>query len=296
MHEQDSKHATGTLYVVATPIGNLADLSPRAVQVLNAVGLIASEDTRHSSRLRKAHDIQTPMMALHQHNEAQVLTGLIDRLKAGQSVALISDAGTPLISDPGSLLIQQAHLHQVPVSPIPGPCAAIAALSAAGIDCDRFVFEGFLPPKAQARQAKLEALQNETRTMVFYEAPHRLLASLTCMRDTFGPDHVVTLAAELSKIHEKVIKTTLGLAVDMWQDKAIKGEWVLVLAGCEPKQVPLTEIERLLCLLLEQCSLRQSVKIAHEFSKLPKNQLYKQAVALQKMVNISSKNAKDADK
>ena len=285
MHEQSTQ---GTLYVVATPIGHLGDLSPRAVQVLNAVDLIAAEDTRHSSRLKKAHDIQTPMMALHQHTEAKVLSRLIDRLLAGQSIALVSDAGTPLISDPGYLLIGQAHQHAVPVSPIPGPCAAIAALSVAGIDSERFVFEGFLPAKASARLARLQALQYETRSMVFYEAPHRLQACLADMCAVFGPEHVLTMASELTKIHEKVIKSTFADAVAMWQDRTIKGEWVLVVAGQAAKTSAPSDVERLLASLLDQCTLRQSVNIAQAYTGLAKNQLYQQAVALQKKTNYTS--------
>jgi len=200
----------GTLYVVATPIGNLADISERARQVLAAVAVIAAEDTRHSGQLLKHLAISTPMLALHEHNERQASQGIIERLQRGEDVALISDAGTPLLSDPGYLLVGAAHQAGIRVSPIPGASAMLSALSAAGLPTDRFVFEGFLPARAGPRRSRLEALQHEPRTIVYYEAPHRLLESLQDMLDIFGAGRPAVLARELTKIHETIRLSTLG--------------------------------------------------------------------------------------
>lgn len=192
----------GTLYVVATPIGNLEDISARALRVLREVALIAAEDTRHSSRLLAHFGIQTPLAACHEHNERNEGERFIERLQAGDDVALISDAGTPLISDPGYHLVRQARAAGVAVVPVPGACALIAALSAAGLPSDRFIFEGFLPAKAAARRTRLEALKAEPRTLIFYEAPHRILESLGDFEDVFGGERMAVLGRELTKTFE----------------------------------------------------------------------------------------------
>ena len=184
----------GTLYIVATPIGNLGDWSQRAQDVLAKVSLIAVEDTRHSSKLMNHFGIQTPMFAYHEHNEKTASEKLLARLRSGESIALISDAGTPLISDPGYPLVSQAHAEGIRVSPVPGPSAVIAALSASGLPTDRFVFEGFLPSKSQARKSRLETLQADTRTLVFYESPHRIAETLDDMLLVFGVERVAVLA------------------------------------------------------------------------------------------------------
>src|SRR5690554_4441018 len=189
----------GTLYVVATPIGNLEDISARALRVLTEVSLIAAEDTRHSTRLLQHFGIRTPLVACHEHNEREEGGRFITRLLAGEDIALISDAGTPLISDPGYHLVRQARAAQVQVVPVPGACALIAALSAAGLPSDRFVFEGFLPAKQVARCTRLETVKADPRTLIFYEAPHRLLDSVADMRDVFGAERPAVLARELTK-------------------------------------------------------------------------------------------------
>lgn len=272
----------GTLYVVATPIGHLSDLSPRAVQTLNEVAWIAAEDTRHSQRLKKMHAIDTPMVALHQHNEAAAIARVAAALQAGESVGLISDAGTPLISDPGQQLVQALRSQGLPVSPIPGPCALVAALSVAGLPTDRFVFEGFLPAKAGARRTLLQTLATEMRTMVFYEAPHRLLLSLQAMVGVFGADRRVVLAAELTKMHEKILSFALADAVAFWAhgDAAPKGEWVVLVAGCKGPARDDGELDRMLRCLLTECSLKQAVAVATRCLDLPKNHVYERALAL----------------
>ena len=197
-----SNSTAGTLYVVATPIGNLDDISARALKILSSVALIAAEDTRHSVRLLQHFGINTPLAACHEHNERDEGNRFITRLQAGDSVALISDAGTPLISDPGYHLVRQARAAGIAVVPVPGACALIAALSAAGLPSDRFIFEGFLPAKAVGRKARLSQLKEEPRTLIFYEAPHRILECLQDMESVFGAERPALLARELTKTFE----------------------------------------------------------------------------------------------
>jgi 16S rRNA (cytidine1402-2'-O)-methyltransferase len=224
---------SGTLFVVATPIGNLEDLSPRARQTLADVDLIAAEDTRHTGRLLSHFGVETRLLALHDHNETDRAERVIRELAAGRSVALVSDAGTPLISDPGYRLVKAAHEAGINVSPIPGPSAMIAALSVAGLATDRFCFEGFLPAKKKGRRDALAGLANETRTMVFYESVHRMESSVADMVDVFGRARSVFLGREMSKMHEQCISTTLGeLARQVMDDEITqKGEIVVVVAG-----------------------------------------------------------------
>ncbi|MDM7322993.1 MAG: 16S rRNA (cytidine(1402)-2'-O)-methyltransferase [Gammaproteobacteria bacterium] len=227
----------GTLYVVATPIGNLTDLSPRAREVLASVDLIAAEDTRHSRKLLQHFGIATPLTAMHAHNEQQRVEDLLGRLRGGQSLALISDAGTPLLSDPGFPLVRAALRAGVRVSPIPGPSAAMAALSVCGLPSDRFIFEGFLPAKGTARKARLAELLDETRTLIFFEAPHRLLDTLRDMVVVLGAEREATLARELTKTFETVRLGTLGTLVD-WvagDEDQQRGECVILVRGGAPR-------------------------------------------------------------
>ena len=224
----------GTLFVVATPIGNLDDLSPRAREVLEIVDLIAAEDTRHTGRLLGHFGIRTRQFALHEHNEDQAATLLIAKLSGGQSVALVSDAGTPLISDPGYRLLQAAHEHGIKVSPITGASAVIASLSVAGLPTDRFCFEGFLPAKKSARRGRLGKLARETRTIVFFESVHRIGECLNDLIDMFDPARRAFVGRELTKIHEQCVSATLVELKRMIDDGSIatKGEFVLVVEGC----------------------------------------------------------------
>ena len=274
----------GTLFVVATPIGNLQDMSPRALQVLKDVRLIAAEDTRHSARLMQHFGIDTPMTACHDHNERDKGERLVERLLAGDDVALISDAGTPLISDPGYHLVRAAREAGVRVCPIPGPCALVAALSAAGLPSDRFAFEGFLPAKASGRRQRLQALAAEPRTWMLYEAPHRLLECLEDMRDILGPERQVVLARELTKTFETIRGAPVGELVEWVRSDSDqqRGECVLVVeampardeeAGLDP------EAERVLDVLLEELPVKQAAALAAKITGQKKNRLYQLALA-----------------
>jgi 16S rRNA (cytidine1402-2'-O)-methyltransferase len=273
----------GALYVVATPIGNLEDISARALRVLREVSLIAAEDTRHSSRLLAHFGIQTPLAACHEHNERDEGGRFIGRLLAGEDVALISDAGTPLISDPGYHLVRQARAAGVAVVPVPGACALIAALSAAGLPSDRFIFEGFLPARAAARRARLEALKEEPRTLIFYEAPHRILESLGDFRDVFGGDRTAVLGRELTKAFE----TLKGLPLDelrAWVEadsNQQRGECVVLVEGWHAPQdesAVNAEALRVLDLLLAEMPLKRAAAIAAEITGVRKNLLYQAAL------------------
>lgn len=275
----------GILYVVATPIGNLEDLTPRAARVLSEAALIAAEDTRHSRKLLDHFDIRTPLTAVHDHNEADRVLQLIERLVHGDSIALISDAGTPLVSDPGYRLVRAAHAAGVEVCPVPGACAAIAALSAAGLPSDRFCFEGFLPAKAAARRERLAALVAESRTLMFYEAPHRLQETVTDLCALFGGEREVTLARELTKAYETVWTGALAglvdrLALDPGQ---CRGEIVLVLAGAPvapPTGDEAAARELLQVLLDEGLAVKQAAHIGTRLTGWPRKQLYDWAVEM----------------
>ncbi len=271
------------LYVVATPIGNLGDMVPRAVTILQSVDLIAAEDTRHSRRLFDHFDIPTRCVAYHDHSSAAELAALLDELQAGRSIALISDAGTPLVSDPGYRLVDAALSAGIKVVPIPGACAVIAALSAAGLPTDRFVFEGFLPAKMQARRQRLEALRREPRTLVFYEAPHRLLETLDDFEFVFGAERVAVLARELTKMHETIRRAPIG-ELRAWarEHNQGRGECVLLLQG-DPEEALLdADSERVLRLLLEELPLKQAAALAAKITGHKKNELYQLALTLQK--------------
>lgn len=279
--------ASGTLYVVATPIGNLDDISARMLKTLQNVALIAAEDTRHSARLMQYFGINTPLIACHDHNERDQGLRLVERLLAGESIALISDAGTPLISDPGFHLVRAARAAGVPVVPVPGPCALVAALSAAGLPSDRFVFEGFLPARSSGRRQQLEALCEEPRTLIFYEAPHRLLESLRDMQTVFGDERVVVLARELTKTFE-TIKGAPLVELCAWVEadsNQQRGECVLLVEGWrapEGEESLSAEVLRILQLLLAELPLKRAAALAAEITGVRKNLLYQEALRLQK--------------
>ena len=272
-----ANNAAGCLYVVATPIGHLDDLSPRAAKVLAEVDLIAAEDTRHTQQLLAAKGLRRPLLALHDHNEAQQVEQLLARLRAGEHLALVSDAGTPLISDPGFRLVRAAREAGFKVSPIPGACAAIAALSVAGLASDRFVFEGFLPAKSSARRERLQALQDESRTLLFYESSHRIEECLADMAAELGATRQAVLARELTKLFETVLSGSLEalcaqLAADANQRK---GEFVVVVQGAsENTDARLLEGQRVFALLREHLPASKAAKLAAEISGAPRKALY----------------------
>lgn len=268
----------GTLYVVATPIGNLDDMVPRAIQTLQTVAVIAAEDTRHSARLLSHFDIKTPAVAYHDHSDEHRTEQLIARLLTGEDVALISDAGTPLVSDPGYRLVRTAREQGIRVVPIPGACAMIAALSAAGLPSDRFAFEGFLPAKQVARTTQLESLAGDTRTLVFYEAPHRILETLQDMLSVFGAEREVVIAREVTKTFETIKGDKLSAMVD-WvaaDSNQQRGEIVLLVHGAvkaEHAEIS-AEQERVMKVLLEELPVKQAAAIGAKITGLKKNFLY----------------------
>jgi len=267
----------GTLYVVATPIGNLGDLSARAREVLAAVDAICAEDTRHTQPLLTAFGIDKPLVALHEHNETEQAAKMVLRLQAGQTLALVSDAGTPLVSDPGYRFVREVRAAGLAVSPIPGACAAIAALSIAGIPSDRFCFEGFLPAKSSARRERLQALARESRTLVFYESSHRIEESLVDFIGVFGGEREAVLARELTKLFETVLGDTLAALLEKVRgdDNQRKGEFVLIVRGCEDDEsAVLAEGKRLYAKLAEHMSPSQAAKLAAELSGAPRKALY----------------------
>jgi len=273
----------GSLYVVATPIGNLDDISARALRILRDVALIAAEDTRHSARLLQHFGIETPLAACHEHNERDQGGRFLARLQAGEDVALISDAGTPLISDPGYHLVRQARAAGFAVVPVPGACALIAALSAAGLPSDRFIFEGFLPAKAAGRRARLDQVREEPRTLIFYEAPHRILECLQDMRDVFGDDRPALLARELTKTFETLQGLPLAELCD-WvaaDSNQQRGECVVLVAGWlapEGEEAVSAEALRVLDLLMAEMPLKRAAALAAEITGVRKNLLYQVAL------------------
>lgn len=275
--------SAGTLYVVATPIGNLEDISARALRVLREVALIAAEDTRHSARLMAHFGIGTPLAACHEHNERDQGERFLDLLRDGKDVALISDAGTPLISDPGFHLVRAARAAGIRVVPVPGACALVAALSAAGLPSDRFIFEGFLPAKSAARRARLETLREESRTLIFYEAPHRILECLADLGDIFGAQRPALLARELTKTFETLKGLPLGelhawVAADTNQQR---GECVLVVGGWEAPagdDAVDGEVLRILDLLLGELPVKRAAALAAQITGVRKNLLYQLAL------------------
>ncbi|MCS6123347.1 16S rRNA (cytidine(1402)-2'-O)-methyltransferase [Shewanella baltica] len=267
------------LYIVPTPIGNLGDMSSRAIEVLNQVSLIACEDTRHSGKLLSHFGITTKTTALHDHNERARAQWIVDQLAAGLSIALISDAGTPLISDPGYHLVSHVRQSGFNVIPLPGPCAAITALSASGLPSDRFTFEGFLPSKEKARADKLLALKEDPRTLIFYESPHRIEHSLTTMVEVLGGDRHVVMAREVTKTFETFLSGPVSevLAKVSTDPNQQKGEIVLMVHGyhlSDDEAIPTVAINTLK-LLCEELPLKKAAAIAAQIHGLKKNALYK---------------------
>ncbi|MCX8087623.1 MAG: 16S rRNA (cytidine(1402)-2'-O)-methyltransferase [Rhodocyclaceae bacterium] len=272
---------TGTLFIVATPIGNLADITLRALETLKAVDLIACEDTRHARRLLDHYGIRTPCLALHEHNERAAAARLIDSLAAGQNVALISDAGTPAISDPGARAVAAVRAAGLRITPIPGPNAAIAALSAAGFE-GPFYFAGFLPAKAGARQTALAALKTMPATLVFFEAPHRIAETVADLAALFEPEREIVIARELTKRFEEIARLPLSTA-PAWlaaEEHRPRGEFVLIVSAPPPKAGLDAESERILKLLLAELPVKQAAKLAAGITGLPKNALYARALEI----------------
>ncbi len=273
---------SGTLYLVATPIGNLGDFSPRAVETLEAVDFIAAEDTRVSVKLLNHFEIKKPLVSYHQHNHVTVGQAILSRLLGGESCALVTDAGTPAISDPGEELVRLCADNGVEVLSIPGCCAAVNALAISGLPTGRFTFEGFLSVNKKTRREHLAALENEERTMIFHEAPHKLLSTLEDLSAAFGPERPVALCRELTKLHEETIRTTLGQAADHWRDTAPKGEFVLVVAGRPPRQEAAMTVEeavdRVLVLRDSGMRLKDAAREVADATGLSKNELYAAAL------------------
>lgn len=273
---------SGRLFIVATPIGNLEDISRRALDVLASVDVILAEDTRHSGRLLRRYGIKTRVRAFHEHNEAEVNEAVIARLEDGLDAALISDAGTPLVSDPGYQLVRSAHEHGVQVIPIPGPSAVLAALSASGLATDRFRFEGFLPSRREARRRRLTAVADAPETLVILESPHRVLASLGDMAEIFGSEREGAIAKELTKVFETVRRDSLtGLQRWLEADPARqKGEFVIVVAGAAGHETEAGEPQALLSALLSELPLKTAVRLTADISGMSRNRLYALALEL----------------
>jgi 16S rRNA (cytidine1402-2'-O)-methyltransferase len=281
---------SGTLFLVATPIGNLQDITLRAIEVLKLVHYVAAEDTRKSRVLLNNFGINKPLISLHAHNENERTSALLEKLLQGSNIALISDAGTPLISDPGAYLVQEARKHKISVTPIPGPCAAIAALSASGIPCNNFFFFGFLPPQSSARRKVLETFQDTLYPVVFYEAPHRILALLDDIKTVFESNRLIGFAKEITKQFEYFFSGSAEEAIAWINEEAgrQKGEFVVILAGKSKKIDEDKEsgnfsssLESLLKTLLKSLPLKQAVQLATEISGEKKNTVY--ALALKQM-------------
>jgi 16S rRNA (cytidine1402-2'-O)-methyltransferase len=279
----ESMSPVGTLYIVATPIGNLGDITARALETLRSVTLIAAEDTRHSARLLQHFGIQTRMTSYHDFSDDTRVELLLRALQDGQSVALISDAGTPLISDPGYRLVRRARERGLRVVPIPGVCAMTAALSAAGIPSDRFAFEGFPPAKHTARLKFFQLLQQEARTLVFYESPHRILECVEDMAEGFGAERIAVIARELTKTFETIHSDTLGNLLTWMRadENQQRGEFVVLVKGAETAQddeIP-ADAKRILQVLMEELSLKQAASLASRLTGVKKNLLYALALA-----------------
>lgn len=281
---RDGSAGAAALYIVATPIGNLGDMSRRALDVLQSVDLIAAEDTRHSSRLTQHFGIGTRLVSYHDFSTRAREDSILDDLHAGRSVALISDAGTPLISDPGYTLVARAREQGIAVIPVPGPCALTTALSAAGLPTDRFAFEGFPPHKSGARKQLFESLAAEQRTLVFYESPHRISESVQDMRDVFGGERQAVICRELTKTWETIHGDALAALCEWLQadDNNRRGEFVVLVHGArEPEAEALSaDAERTLKILLEELPVKQAAALAAKISGLKKNLLYKRALEL----------------
>ena len=279
MIEEKNKIIPRTLYLVATPIGNLADMSERALKVLSEVDFVAAEDTRNTQRLLTYFGINRPLVSYHEHNKVQSGERIIERLSSGESCALVTDAGTPAISDPGADLVKLCAERGIAVSSIPGACAAINALALSALPTERFCFEGFLPVANKERKKRLESLKSEERTMIFHEAPHKLRTTLDDMAATFGEGRKVSLCRELTKINEDVMRTTFGEAVRIYSEREPKGEYVLVVEGTSEQQAPpeteLTVEEQVAYYMEGGMSKMDAIKATAKSRGIPKNDVYK---------------------
>lgn len=284
LNSNESQPQSGTLYIVATPIGNLQDISQRALEVLREVDWVAAEDTRHTKPLLQNFAINQNLMSLHEHNEAERSEQLLQKLLAGENGALVSDAGTPLINDPGYVLVKRLREAGVSVVPVPGASAVIAALSAAGLPTDRFTYEGFLPARSSKRIQQLETLQDEKRTLVFYESPHRLLDSLQDMQQVFGQERQIVVAKELTKQFEQFVSGTLKEVVGYFLENRdrVRGEFVLMVKGfenLEPKQS--SDYDPLIASLLKQnLPVKQISEIVADYFSVKKKAVYQRALEL----------------
>ena len=272
----------GTLYLVPTPIGNLGDISPRAAQVLGEVDFIAAEDTRVTLKLLNHLGLKKSLVSYYRHNTDEAGERVLERLMAGDSCALVTDAGTPAVSDPGEALVALCAANGVEVIALPGPCALIVALSVSGLPTGRFTFEGFLPMNRKNRRTQLESLKNEQRTMLFYEAPHKLTATLADLCETFGLQRRIALCRELTKLHEEVVRTTLGEAARRYESEAPRGEFVLVVEGSAETEEQAATIDdglkRVAELMEEGLSRKDGVKQAAKELGLSRNELYAAAL------------------
>ena len=271
----------GTLYLVPTPIGNLGDISRRMAETLEQVDFIAAEDTRVTLKLLNHLGLKKPLISYYRHNTDEAGRQVLDRLLAGESCALCTDAGTPAISDPGEDLVALCAQNDVPVVPLPGPCALTTALCASGLPTARFVFEGFLPMNRKNRRARLEVLAGEERTMLFYEAPHKLTATLADLLGAFGPDRRIALCRELTKLHEEILRTTLGEAVERYKTESPRGEFVLVVEGAPALREEYTledGLERVTALLAQGLSRKDAVRQAAGELDLSRKELYNAAL------------------
>ncbi|EKQ68981.1 putative S-adenosylmethionine-dependent methyltransferase, YraL family [Leptolyngbyaceae cyanobacterium JSC-12] len=284
MKHAPSDPKSGTLYLVGTPIGNLEDMTFRAVRILQSVDVIAAEDTRHTGRLLQHFQIRTPQVSYYEHNQKSRISDMVRRLQQGQAIALVTDAGMPGISDPGYELVKVCVEEGIPVVPIPGPTAAIAALVVSGLPSDRFVFEGFLPNNSPARRReRLEELKAESRTLVFYEAPHRLRQTLDDIASVFGGDRPVVLAREITKLHEEMWRGTLAEAIAHYNQREPAGEYTLVVAGAELSQPILSQavlIAELQDLLKQGLSRSQASRQLAQQTSLPRRQIYQLALSI----------------
>jgi 16S rRNA (cytidine1402-2'-O)-methyltransferase len=272
----DTRESRGRLYVVGTPIGNADDLSPRARDALAKANVIAAEDTRHTQGLLSRIGVESRLIAYHEHNESERVPALLEQLVAGRSVALVSDAGTPLISDPGWRLVKAAQQAGITVVPIPGPCAAVVALSAAGLPTDSFVFEGFLPRRDSARAARLDSLKREERTIVLYEAVHRITEMLAALREAFGGERRAAIARELTKTHEQIVTGTLAeLVVRLESSIPLLGEFVIVVAGAAAVAPDEREAERVYALLAAELPPDRALKLTAAITGISRNVLYR---------------------
>ena len=269
---------SGRLYLVATPIGNLGDFSPRAVETMKSVDFVAAEDTRVSMKLMNHFDIHKPLVSYHEHNHILAGQSILSRLLSGESCALVTDAGTPAVSDPGEDLVRLCAENGVEIYSIPGCCAAVNALAVSGLPTGRFTFEGFLTVNRKNRKERLESLQKEERTMIFHEAPHKLRTTLDDLAEAFGADRRVALCREMTKLHEQTMRCTLGEAVEYYRENLPKGEYVLVVAGAEPQEETAVTLEEGVALVqrrkAEGVRMKEAVREVAEHTGLSRNELY----------------------